>query len=71
MKSTDVRQSNFELLRIIAIFMVLVHHSLFEANTIGYKKVYTFDDGYMGVILNSFCIIGVNLFIPYIWMVRM
>lgn len=63
MKSTDVRQSNFELLRIIAIFMVLVHHSLFEANTIGYKKVYTFDDGYMGVFLNSFCIIGVNLFI--------
>lgn len=61
---TKQRQSNFELLRILAIFMVLMHHSLLDAaKTCGYLVQYTLEDGYMGVMLNSMCIIGVNLFI--------
>ncbi|MBM6963897.1 acyltransferase family protein [Phocaeicola plebeius] len=58
------RESNFELLRIFAMFCVIVHHSLFETNNIGYNDSYNIgNNGIIAVFFNSCAIIGVNLFI--------
>ena len=63
MNLINTRESQFELLRIVAIFMVLIHHSLAVADTFGYTGHYTLNEGITGVLLNSAVIIGVNLFV--------
>ena len=58
------RISNVELLRILSIFFITIHHLVIRgADTCGYSIPYTFDQGYIGIIINCFCIIGVNIFI--------
>ncbi len=55
MNLINTRESQFELLRIVAIFMVLIHHSLAVADTFGYTGHYTLNEGITGVLLNSAC----------------
>lgn len=59
------RASNFELLRLIAIYGIIVHHLVINsANTCGYNEIYSFEKhGLGGVTINSFVICGVNLFV--------
>ena len=57
MNLINTRESQFELLRIVAIFMVLIHHSLAVADTFGYTGHYTLNDGITGVLLNLFVLI--------------
>lgn len=59
------RDSNFELLRIVSIFMITIHHLVINGwNVCGYNQTYNIEtDGISGVVTNSFCIIGVNLFV--------
>ena len=52
MNLINTRESQFELLRIVAIFMVLIHHSLAVADTFGYTGHYTLNEGITGVLLN-------------------
>lgn len=48
MNLINTRESQFELLRIVAIFMVLIHHSLAVADTFGYTGHYTLNEGITG-----------------------
>lgn len=58
------RQSNIELLRILSIFLITMHHLVVHgADACGYLSTYMFDQGKWGIIINSFCIVGVNVFI--------
>ena len=59
------RLSNFELCRIIAMFLIVLHHFLIKgAATCGYTKPYFLqEDGLFGLCLNGFTIVGVNVFI--------
>ena len=57
--STKVRQSNFELLRLVSMLMVMVAHAngyVNEADLVG-------ADGIAKVIVNQFCLISVNVFV--------
>lgn len=46
---TIVRKSNIELLRIIAMLMIILHHLVIKgADTCGYLSSYNISDGYMG-----------------------
>ena len=63
--SKTIRQSNFELLRIVAIIMVITHHLVIKsAQTCGYTRPFSFDDdGVLGLVINSLVVGGVNIFI--------
>lgn len=61
MKANDnVRLSNFELLRIVAMFGIVLHHLVIKgASTCGYVTPYNYEnDGLIGLILNSLVIGG-------------
>lgn len=60
-----VRDSNFELLRIFAIFLITIHHLVINSiDACGYNAPYNYDEkGIGGVFLNSLSIVGVNAFI--------
>lgn len=62
---TTSRSSNFELLRIVAMFMVVIHHLVIKgAATCGYTTPYTYGvSGYNGLIINGLALGGVNLFV--------
>ena len=64
-KTCNVRDSQFELLRIIAMFFVVMGHLLIKgADTIGLTSPYSIEkDGVVGVLLYSFVVGGVNLFV--------
>lgn len=55
------RESNIELLRLVAIFFVILHHLTIKgADTVGYITPYSFEEhGIVGVVINSFCICAV------------
>ena len=57
-----VRLSNFELLRIVAMFGIVLHHLVIKgASTCGYVTPYNYEkDGFIGLILNSLEDGGVN-----------
>lgn len=59
------RQSCFELLRIVAMLFIIVHHHLTNvAQTCGYDTLYDYNkDGIAGVIINGSVVGGVNLFV--------
>lgn len=59
------RQSNFELLRIVAMFFIVTHHLIIKgASTCGYMQSYNFErDGCVGLFINGLVVGGVNLFI--------
>ncbi|WP_320167928.1 acyltransferase family protein [Mangrovibacterium marinum] len=59
------RDSNFELLRLVAIFLIICHHLVIKsAQTCGYTHEYSFGtDGVSGLIINSLCVCGVNIFL--------
>lgn len=63
--STKERQSNFELLRIVAMLFIVCHHLVIKgADTCGYVTPYTYEkDGLIGIFINSFVVGGVNLFV--------
>ena len=50
-----IRDSNFELLRLLAMFGIIVHHLVIKgASTCGYVETYDYDrDSSMGLLLNS------------------
>ena len=61
-----MRNSNLELLRIVAIFFVIFHHLLIKgADTCGYVTSYAYNGfiDLIGPFLTSLVIIGVNLFV--------
>ena len=59
-----VRLSNFELLRIVAMFGIVLHHLVIKgASTCGYVTPYNYEkDGFIGLILNSLVFGGGELF---------
>lgn len=59
------RQSNFELLRVVAILFVVAHHVLlFGADLCGYLTAFQpCGEGIVGVALNSVVVTGVSLFV--------
>lgn len=59
------RESNFELLRIVAIIFITIHHLLINGlNICGYNKAFDISgDSAIAVLLNSLCVGGVNTFI--------
>lgn len=59
------RSSNFELLRLVAIFFITMHHlTINNVDVCGYNHPYSLSqDGWVGVVINSTAIIGVNLFV--------
>ena len=59
------RDPRFELLRIVAILLITLHHLLlFGADVCGYLTPFTPEsEGVVGVALNSVAIIGVSLFV--------
>lgn len=59
------RSSNFELLRLVAIFLITMHHlTINNVDVCGYNHPYSLSqDGWVGVVINSTSIIGVNLFV--------
>ena len=59
-----VRLSNFELLRIVAMFGIVLHHLVIKgASTCGYVTPYNYEkDGFIGLILNSLVVGGGELF---------
>lgn len=65
MENKNSRLSNFELLRLVAIFMIIIHHLIIKsAQTCGYTHPYDLnEDGFTGVFLNSLVVCGVNLFL--------
>ena len=59
-----VRKSNIELLRIVAMLMIILHHLVIKgADTCGYLTPYNISDGLLGEVINSLIISGVDLFI--------
>lgn len=60
-----VRDSNFELLRLLAMFGIIVHHLVIKgASTCGYVEAYDYNrDGVLGLLLNSSVVGGVNCFV--------
>lgn len=59
-----VRKSNIELLRVVAMLMIIFHHLVIKgADTCGYLTPYNISDGLLGGVINSLIISGVDLFI--------
>ena len=56
----DIRESQFELLRIVAIFFVILHHLIVKgADTAGYITDYNIHNhGILGIVLNSVVVGG-------------
>lgn len=54
-----IRKSNFELLRIVAMLLIVAHHFLIATGRLDYRS------GTLrgGELMNSFCVVGVNCFI--------
>lgn len=54
------RLSNFELLRIIAVFGIILHHLIIKgASTCGYVETFNInEDGIMGLFINSLVVGG-------------
>lgn len=58
------RQSNFELLRLVAIFLIIFGHCLIRTGNAGIHEPYVRNvNGTIGSVLYAACVIGVNLFI--------
>lgn len=62
------RDSNIELLRLVLLFMIVVHHGFMPGLKLGDMLYYSFPiiregDLLPACLINSFCIIGVNTFI--------
>lgn len=59
MTERKVRQSNLELLRIVAMLFIVAHHFLIATGKLDYRT------GVLrgGEFLNAFCVVGVNCFI--------
>ena len=59
-KFYNMRSSNFELLRLVAMMMVVVHHLVIKsAGTCGYLEPWNAqEDGYMGLAINSIVVGG-------------
>lgn len=59
------RDSQFELLRIVAMFFIVTHHLVIKgADTAGYITPYNvMTHGMTGVLINSFVVGGVNMFV--------
>ncbi|MCH5311510.1 MAG: acyltransferase family protein [Prevotella sp.] len=62
---TRERVSNFEALRLVAIFMIIVHHLVIKSDdSCGYITPWNANEhGYVGLIINSLVVGGVNIFI--------
>lgn len=65
MSSQKQRSTNFELLRLVAIFGIILHHLVIKsASTCGYMQPYDFNNnGVIGLIINGLVVGGVNLFL--------
>ena len=65
------RNSNFELLRLVAIFFVILHHLVIKgADTVGYITEYSVETkGVWGVLINAFAVGGGEFICFYFRMV--
>lgn len=59
----NTRQANFELLRILAMFMVVVMHYLYRAGSLPENGRGLDGIGITAVVLESFCIVAVNVYV--------
>lgn len=61
------RQSNFELLRIVAMLFIVAHHLIIKgADTCGYITPYDYhSDGWLGLFINGLVVGGGRLVYPY------
>ena len=57
------RQANFELLRICAMFMVVVMHWLFNSRSLPENGRPLDNIGVRAVFLESFCLVAVNAYV--------
>ena len=64
-KQRQQRDSQFELLRILAMLFIVTHHLVIKgADTVGYVTPYDVNThGIAGVIINSMVVGGVKLFV--------
>ena len=55
-KEKEMRDSQFELLRIVAMLFIVTHHLVIKgADTVGYITPYSVEaSGFAGVVINSF-----------------
>ena len=60
MKSLDKRNSTFELLRIIAMFMIVYEHGLLATSLNNYDTLSNMDN--VSWLLEAFCVCAVNIF---------
>ena len=59
-----MRKSNFEALRIFAMFGIVLHHLMVnDLDVLGYNKPYLVSEGGVFPILNSIAVCGVDLFL--------
>lgn len=64
MDKVVLRQSNFELLRLVAIFLIIFGHCLLRTGNAGVYEPYVQNaNSVIGSFLYALCVIGVNLFI--------
>lgn len=58
------RNSTFELIRIVAMFLVVSHHTIILcSDSCGYLTPYTKEMGMIGPFMNSLSCVGVNMFV--------
>lgn len=67
-RHNDLRKSNFELLRLVAMFFIICHHLVIRsAQTCGYTHPFNINEdvlgGGIGLVANSLAVCGVNLFL--------
>ena len=57
--TAQVRQSNFELLRLVCMFMILTGHAIGYIN----QEDLVGTHGVLRLLINQFCLVGVNIFV--------
>lgn len=62
-QSRSVRRANIELLRILAMFMVVVMHYLYQSRVLPENGHVLDSVGVTAVVLESFCIVAVNVYV--------
>lgn len=62
MKKKD-RQMNYELLRIIAMLMIVCLHYLSKGGALGDPKQELTTNGYLAWLIEAFCLVAVNVYV--------
>ena len=57
------RQMNYELLRIIAMLMIVCLHYLSKGGALGDPKQELTTNGYLAWLIEAFCLVAVNVYV--------